>query len=54
MTDEAYIANIKKMTLLELLDEIMMTPGLLSDPYYKEFRAAIYERYEELIKEQAK
>ena len=48
MTNEELIATIMLMDAAQLLDHVMENPTDLTDPYYSEFRKAIYERYEQL------
>lgn len=36
------------MDAAQLLDHVMENPTDLTDPYYREFRKAIYDRYEQL------
>lgn len=48
MTNEELIASIMLMDAAQLLDHVMENPTDLTDPYYSEFRKAIYERYEQL------
>jgi hypothetical protein len=46
--DDEFLRAISNVSLLELFDLIMQFPEYMSDPYYEEFRLAIYERYREL------
>lgn len=48
MTNEEIIAAIMLMDAAQLLDHVMENPTDLTDPYYREFRKAIYDRYEQL------
>lgn len=48
MTNEELIAAIMLMDAAQLLDHVMENPTDLTDPYYSEFRKAIYDRYEQL------
>lgn len=48
MTNKEYCANVKKMTLEELFEEVMDSPQYLTDSYYRELGKALRERYSEL------
>lgn len=48
MTNDDFIARIKRMSALELLDLVVYEPNLLTDSYYKDFGKAILTRYVEL------
>lgn len=49
MTDDQWIKTmVNKMTIKELLDEIMENPEYLVDSYYRDLGNALRNRYEEL------
>lgn len=47
-SDAVYIQRVRRMDLLELLDEVMEHPLFLTDSYYADFGRVIRERYEQL------
>ena len=49
--DEAYIESLSRMTEVQLLDEILQNPYVLTDVYYRHFYFAIHKRYDELVKQ---
>lgn len=51
MNNEEMIAAIMLMNAAQLLDHVMGNPSDLTDPYYSEFRRALYARYEQLTQE---
>jgi hypothetical protein len=48
VSDEELITAIKTMITFELLVLAMTSPEYLTDPYYKDFGAAMRERFEVL------
>jgi hypothetical protein len=51
MSNATYIASIAKMTMPELLREIINHPDYLTDSYYREFGRALEARAYELLKD---
>lgn len=48
MTNNAYVRKIMAMSPHELLQHVLLNPEELTDPYYREFRDAIFARAEAL------
>jgi len=48
MTNEKVIREIMEMNSWQLLSYVLDYPENLTDPYYREFSAAINKRFEEL------
>lgn len=51
MTDEEEIKKISKMSEWELLSWVMSFPESMTDGYYRKFRDAVNQRYQELLEE---
>ena len=54
MSDSEEIKKIQGFDETELLDYVMVYPEHLTDGYYSRFRAALWKRYEQLVKERKK
>jgi enoyl reductase-like protein len=52
-TDKKYIEDIKKMTLEEVMKEILDNPEYLTDSWYREFGNALMDRGNELLEKKS-
>jgi hypothetical protein len=48
MSNEEYIAKVKKLSAAEWIREVLHDPSFLTDPYYKDLGRVLAERGEEL------